>query len=82
MQSVEGMKKLFLGVFLPFDELNVINQDEIRSPITVSKSLHAVLTNGSDQIIGKRFSRHIKHARFRINLQAVVPDRLHEMGFP
>ena len=80
MQSVEGMKELFLGVFLPFNELNVIHQDEIRSPITVSECLHAVLTNGSDQIIGKRFSRHIKHARFRINLQAVVPDCLHEMG--
>ena len=45
MESIKGMKELFLGVFLAFNKLNIVNQNQISGPISISESLHTILAN-------------------------------------
>ena len=55
MQGVEGVKELLLGVFLAFNELDVIHQQQICSAVAVPEGLHAVLADAVDQVIGEGF---------------------------
>ena len=48
MERVEGVEELFLGVFLALDELDVIHQDQISSPISVTERLHSVSADRQD----------------------------------
>ena len=81
MQSVKRMEKLLLGVFLPLNELDVVNQDQISRAIAITEGLHAVLTNRLNQIIGERFGGHVRHPSPRIDLEAVMANGLHQVGF-
>ncbi|CAI8356132.1 MAG: Uncharacterised protein [Cyanobium sp. ARS6] len=81
MQRVEGVEELFLGVFLTFDELNVVHKDEIGGPVAVTEGLHAVLADGTDQIVGEGLGGDVEHLGVWIDLKAVMADGLHEMGF-
>ena len=75
------MEELLLGVFLPLNELDVVNQDQISRAITITEGLHAVLTNRLNQIIGERFGRDIRHPSPGVDLEAVMANGLHQVGF-
>ena len=81
MQGVEGVEKLLLGVFLALNELNVVHQDQVGGAVAVAEGLHAVLADRLNQVVGEGFGAHIKHPRVGVDLQPVVADRLHQVGF-
>ena len=61
VQGVEGVEKLFLGVFLALDELDVVDEDQIGDAVAVAEGLHAVLADGLDQVVGEGFGGNITH---------------------
>ena len=81
MEGIEGVEKLFLGVLLALDELDVIHQDQVGGAVAVAKGLHAVLADRLNQVIGEGFAAHVEHPRLRVYFQPVVADRLHQVGF-
>ena len=53
MQGIKGMEEFFLGIFFSFNELDIIDQNQVRGPIAVAKGLHAIFANRLNQVIGE-----------------------------
>ncbi|MNI90714.1 hypothetical protein D3C73_1482730 [compost metagenome] len=51
MQGVECMEKFLLGRFLPRQELNVVNQQDVYVPVFVAEAFAAVVTDRIDELI-------------------------------
>ena len=45
MQSIKGVEKLFLGILLTFNKLDIIHQNHVCGTISIAKSLHTILAD-------------------------------------
>ena len=68
------MKKLFLGVFFPFNKLDIVDENNIDSSILLSKPLHAVAAYSRNQIVCKLLGRDIGNASAAVNIETIVTD--------
>ena len=61
MQRIKGVEELFLGLFLAFQELDVIDQQHVHIAITAEIGA-SVLTDRIDEVVGQFFSRDVAHS--------------------
>ncbi len=81
VQGIEGVEELFLGIFFALNELNIIHHQDINIAIVFPEGLHTVAADRVDQVVGKALGRHIKDFGVGVDLQAIVTDSLHDVGF-
>ena len=59
MESVEGVKKFFLNIFLAGDELNIINKNTIDGAVFVFKLVDGFRFKGRNELVTKSFGGEI-----------------------
>ncbi len=59
VEGVEGVEELFLGGFLPGDELDVVHQQQVRHPVFGPEVLGAAGADGRDQLVGELLAGHV-----------------------
>src|SRR5579862_4239352 len=80
VQSIEGVKKFFLGAFLAGYELNIVNQENVHRMKTLAEAEHFVEAQGVDHFNGEFFSADVAEARGGIALFDHVADGMHQVG--
>ena len=82
MQRVKSMEKLFLGTFFADDELDIIDQKYVNSPVFFTEFIHLddiTASDAVDDFVGKHFRRYIKNLHVWILFQYEAPDRMHQV---
>src|ERR1051325_8387843 len=78
-ESVERMKKFLLGAFFAPQELNVIDQKEVRLPITLAKLDQITVLNRINEFVDEQLTRDVDHLHGFPFCPDELADRLHEM---
>ena len=79
-QGVEGVEKFLLGGFLVPQELDIVDEQHVDIPIFLPKGFQPIMFYAFDQFIGESFAGNIQHFHFRMVLQDLVADGIHQMG--
>ena len=58
-QRVECMEKFFLGPFLVFQKLDIVDDKAVNGAILFLKIFYRVVLNGIDDFIGKGFTGNV-----------------------
>ena len=59
MQVVEGMEQLLLGAFLAGDELDVVDEQNVRRPVLFAECGHVLAANRLNQVVGEGFRGNV-----------------------
>ena len=81
VQRVEGVKELFLGLFLAFEKLDIVDQQYVDVPIAVAELDRLIVLDRDDEFVGELLARDVHDVGVRIARQHAVADRVHKMGF-
>ena len=82
MQHVKGVEKFFLCTFFSYNKLNIVDHQDIYSPVFFAQLCHGgcvTASDGFDYFVGKGFRSDIKNLHIRILLQDEVTDGMHQM---
>ena len=79
VESIEGVKKFLLRPLLPAEELNIVDQEQIRLPVTFAEFHQSVVLDGVDEFVDKEFARQVHHPRRFLFRPDVLADRLHQV---
>src|ERR1700730_7993557 len=82
VESVERVKKLFLGPLARGNELNVIHHEDVHVPEPVAEGGHAFEADRSDDLIREFLRADVGEAHGRVAPLERMTDRLHQMRFP
>src|ERR1043165_4477867 len=84
IQGIECVEKLFLSSLLTRDELNVVDEKDIDTAITLTKGVGLVvaISDCANQFVHEPFKREIGNPKRRVNSSNRVTDCLNEMSFP
>ena len=80
VQSVEGMEKFLLGGFLTGDELDIVDEENIRLAVFFTESGVLPTGDGFDQLIGEILAVDVDGVQTRGALKELVGDGVHQMG--
>ena len=62
-ERVEGVKKFLLRTLLAAEELNVVDQEQIRLPIAFAEFDQVVVLDRVDEFVDEQFAREVHHLR-------------------
>ncbi len=79
VQGVEGMEKFLLDALLAGEELDVINEQDVRLAVFFAEAHELVVLNAVDVFVGEFFRRNIRHARALPAARDVLPDGVKQM---
>src|SRR6476620_2793504 len=78
-ESIEGVEKFLLRPLLPAEELNIVDQEQIRLPVTFAEFNQSVVLDGVDEFVDKKFTRQVHHPRRFLFRPDILADRLHQV---
>ena len=81
MQSIEGMKELFLSALFLGEELNIIDEQYVDIAELIAEAGHLVIAQRVDHFVGELLAGEIANRSLRLVLLHHVPDRLHQVSF-
>src|SRR5213080_332587 len=64
-ESIEGVEKFLLRPLLPAEELNIIDQEKIRLPVTFAEFHQSVVLDSVDKFVDKKFARQVHRSEER-----------------
>ncbi len=79
MEIVESVKEFFLRPFLPGEELDVIDKEDMGGPIFVAKVFLCAMSDGGEEIVRELLAGGIGNASMSVG--AAVGDGAEEMSF-
>ncbi len=82
VQRVERVEELLLGRVLAGDELDVVHQEHVELTVAALEFLHALETQGIDEVVQETLGRQIQDLGVRIAALHLLRDRMHEVGLP
>jgi hypothetical protein len=71
MQRIERVEEPFLGLFLATNELNIVNQEYVHSPVLRMEISSLSLADRRDELVGEVLSRHAMEP-YALGLKAVA----------
>ena len=80
VQGVEGVKKLFLGAFLLFEEVDVVHQKQVDVAKAAAEVSSGPRLDRTHQLVHKALGGHVRDRGLGPALDGRVPNRVHEMG--
>ena len=54
MQSIESVEEFFLSLPFPFQELDIVDEQQVYLPVHAPEFGHRTGLNGADQLVGER----------------------------
>ena len=81
VKRIKRVKELGLRAFLPGEELDVVDQQDVDRPVALPKIDHAIVAHRVDHLVHEPLGRDVGQLHVAIVLQHVLPDRVHQMGF-
>ena len=82
MQCVERVKELFLGSFFAFQELDVIDHQNVQVAVATLERFLPVIANGVDVVVGEFLTGHILHTQARLQHLCIVASRVQKVRLP
>jgi len=73
IKGIKDVEKFGLSAFFSSNELDVVDEQDVHAPKTVSKLVHSLVTDGVDEFIGEIFGREVTH-RGGVGDDVVVED--------
>ena len=74
------MEQFFLGLFLPRDELYIVDQKNVYIAVPVFKTHRLLVHDGVDEIVGEFLTGDIEHFGAGLLRQNEMSDGVHQMG--
>ena len=68
MQRVEGVEKLLLRALLAGQELDVVDQKNVRLAVALAELLHRCRLDGGDRLVREFFTIHVDNVEIRVVL--------------
>jgi hypothetical protein len=81
VETVKRVEELLFRSSTAGKELNIVDQQEIKAPISITKLHRRSGTDGLDHLVHERLGADIVNPRFRILLPERQSDGLHQVGF-
>ena len=81
VHGVEGVKELFLCRFLAAEEVDVVDEEQVRLAVAATEIVHRATGNRRDDIVRELLGTDVHHPAGGIAAQDFVRDGLHEVGF-
>lgn len=73
MQGVEGVEELFLDTFLAFDELDVVDEENVDVAVAAFERDPAVIAQRVDEVVGEFFGGDVLDPHAREETLRIVP---------
>ena len=80
VELVEGMEEFLLGGFLAGDELDVIDEEQVRFPVLVPELDVLTGLDGGDQLVGKLVALDIDDVGIGLTFADAVGNGVEQMG--
>ena len=74
------MEEFFLRRVLAGDELEIVDQQQVRAAQTLLERMRVARAHRCDEIIHEPLGGHAQHDRVRVMLEERMADRVHEVG--
>ena len=66
VKGIEGMEELLLGALLVGEEVDVIDHQDIDTPVAIPEFRHAVEADGADEFVDEVFGRQVEDLQLRV----------------
>src|SRR5437764_7192449 len=80
-QLVESVEKLLLRAFLPSDDLNIVDQQNIRRTVMPVERLHAVQLDAVNHLVHEALTGRVHDLHPCVMVQQGTADSMHQVGF-
>ena len=80
VQAVEGVEELLEDLFLSFEELDIVEQQNIDRSVSSLEFIHALLADAVDELVEELLGGDVSDHRSRVELSAVLTDRVQQVG--
>jgi len=81
VESVERVKELFEDLFLPIEELHIVEKQDIDGPVAGLELVHALAPDAVDELVEELLGAHVADDGSWCQLAPVMTDSVQEMGF-
>ena len=78
-ERVEGVEKFLLGALLAAEELDVVDQEQVRLAVALAEFDQVVVLDRVDEFVDEEFAREIHHLGVFLFAPDVLADRLHQV---
>ena len=80
VQCVESVEKLFLRTFFTGQELDIVDQQNVRLAVLLPELLRRGRLDGGDDLVGEHFTVHIHNVEIRVIFFDLHLDRIQQVG--
>ena len=80
IELIEGMEEFLLGGFLAGDELDIVDEEQVRFPIFVAEFDVLTALDGGNQFVGKLVTLDVDNLGIRLLLTDAVGNGIQQMG--
>src|SRR5580765_4208450 len=78
VQRIERVEKLFLDALLAREELNVVDQEDVRLAIAFAETNDLIVLNAIDVLVREFFGRHVSNASAFATRGNMMSDRVQQ----
>ncbi|MGC3992441.1 MAG: hypothetical protein QM796_22625 [Chthoniobacteraceae bacterium] len=78
-EGVEGVEELLLRAFLAGEELDVVDHQHVRLPVTLAELDQGAVLNGVDELVGELLAGEVHHLGRLLMTVHILADRLDEV---
>ncbi len=82
VEAVERVEELLEDLLLPFEELDVVEQENVDGPVAVLERLHLLAADAVDELVEELLRAHVADQAAGGDLASLVPDGVEEVGLP
>ena len=80
VERIERMEELLEDLLFALEELNVIQQQQVGVAVPGLELRHTLAPNAFDEVIEEPFRRYVSHDQCRIEVGALLPDGVEQVG--
>ena len=80
VEGIECMKELLLSTFLPRNELNVVDEEDIEVAVPALERGHRLRSDGVDEFVHEGLGGDVAHALVAEHRFDVMADRVQQVG--
>ncbi len=79
VQRVEGVEELLLRAVLAGQEMDVVDDEQVRVAVSMAEVARLVALDGGDELVDEGVAGEVKDARFRLGCQHALGDGLEQV---
>src|SRR5215217_7164765 len=79
VERVEGVEERFLGFDLTFEELYIVDEQDVILPVALLKIQRRIVPDRVDEVVGEVFARHIANPHARVLILDVLANGVEQV---